>query len=65
MFVRQIPEFHLFRVTDIQIGLLAERNTSAVSRVIEKQRYQCCCNKHSIDYFFGQFVLTKLNFLPV
>ena len=32
MFVRQIPEFHLFRVTDIQIGLLAERNTSAVSR---------------------------------
>ena len=40
MFVRQIPEFHLFRVTDIQIGLLAERNTSAVSHVIEKQRYQ-------------------------
>ena len=37
MFVRQIPEFHLFRVTDIQIGLLAERNTSAVSRAIEKK----------------------------
>ena len=66
IFVRQIPEFHLFRVTDIQIGLLAERNTSAVSRVIEKQRYQwhrlndwsstlsCCWEWMHLNWFIDQ-----------